>query len=206
MASQSAQDTILVVDRENLLAILRQVLVICDFVNDLISTLEFVNSLDKLILRHWIGKHFKVILAPNDHLHGRPPNVLNYEILSDCFLREQGRQINEPMRDLRLQLLHLLVLLHFFLPSLSFLALGCRLSSFLASTGLASSLACFGLLFVLVLVFVATATPFLAILVCRGLLLRRNDSCEFLIARHLLALVFLLRVGRGALNNLLSSI
>lgn len=112
------------------------------------------------------------------------------------------------MRNRSLQLLHSLGLFDVFLPSLCFLTLRSRLANFFVST-LGSCLACFGLLLVLVLIFVAAAAPLLTVLICcSGFLLSCHDSGEFFVAVHPLTLALLLRIGgRGrSLDDLLASL
>ena len=79
---------VLIVDGEDFIPVLGQVLIVRYFVNDLISTLELIDSLDELVLRHGIVEHLKVILAADDHLHGRPPDIFDDQILSYGLLRE----------------------------------------------------------------------------------------------------------------------
>ena len=48
----------------------------------MVRTLKLIDAFDKLVLCHRVFKGLKVVLATNYHMSLRPPDVLDYQVLS----------------------------------------------------------------------------------------------------------------------------
>ena len=81
-----SKEAIFVMDSEQLILIFWLLLLIGKFEDDLISSLELVDSLDVLILGHGIVHLLEVMSCPDDHVQVSPEYVLNNQVLSDSLL------------------------------------------------------------------------------------------------------------------------
>lgn len=105
-----AQKAVLVVHGEELVFILRPHGHVSNLANYLVSSLEFIDAWDELVLGHGVFVHVKVVLAAHDHVQGRPPDVLDDKVFAIVLLCNDSCQIDKSVSHALLYLFGLALL------------------------------------------------------------------------------------------------